>query len=80
MQKDRGLESTLQAERLKGLELLSLGFKNKKEKAVPPNIWIAIKVSQTIALEIIVGSYRQIDHVLCFENEWYWSRGEAMIT
>ena len=60
VQKDRGLESTLCAERLKGRGPLSSGFKNKEEITVTSKYLTShYNYSQTLKLEIIAGSYRQ---------------------
>ena len=61
VQKDRGLESTLCAERWKEIGLLSLGFKNKEEITVISKYLNRLyNYSQTILLDVIAGNYRQV--------------------
>ena len=61
VQKDRGLESTLCAERWKEIGLLSLGFKNKEEITVISKYLNSLyNYSQTILLDVIAGNYRQV--------------------
>lgn len=64
VQKDRGFESTLRAERWKEIGLLSLGFKNKEETTITSKYLNSLNNhSQTIVLEVIAGNYGQIDHI-----------------